>query len=113
MLQQDECDDFVLATGEMHTVREFLEKAFAYVDIQLGWRGEAVEEEGFDVANPERVVVRIDPKYFRPTEVDQLLGNPAKAKEKLGWTPTCTFQELVECMVAGDLELAAKNDVNN
>src|SRR5690349_13203230 len=84
MLQQDEPDDYVLATGETHTVREFLEKAFAVVGIRLGWRGQGVEEVGVD-ERTGRVLVRIDPRYFRPTEVDLLLGDPTKARSKLGW----------------------------
>lgn len=104
MLQQDEPDDFVAATGEMHSVREFIGKAFAQVGRRLEWQGKNVAETGVDTSTG-KTVVRIDPRYFRPAEVDQLLGNPAKAKEKLGWEPTVRFEELVKIMVEGDLRL--------
>lgn len=103
MLQVDEPEDFVLATNETHTVREFVAIAFAELDIEVAWRGEGVEEEGYNVATGA-ALVKVDPKYFRPTEVELLIGNPAKAKEKLGWEPTCTFRELVADMVAADLK---------
>ena len=83
MLQQDEPDDYVLATGEMHTVREFVEMAFRRVGRGIEWRGSGVDEEGIDDTTGN-VVVRVDPKYFRPTEVEQLLGDPTKAREKAG-----------------------------
>lgn len=102
ILQQDEADDYVMATGEMHTVREFIEHAFAYVGNTIEWRGEAEEEEGID--KDGNVVVRIDPRYYRPAEVEQLLGNPAKAKAKLGWVPRVTFEELVNIMMKADCE---------
>ena len=106
IVNQDEPDDYVAATGEMHTVREFVEKAFIAVGIEIKWRnGPGVAEEGYDATDPNRVLVKIDPKYFRPTEVEQLLGDPTKAKEKLGWTPTTLFKDLVKEMVACDVEL--------
>jgi len=105
ILQQDMPDDFVLATGETHTVREFVERAFAVVGRTIVWKGEGVDETGVDEGSGQ-VLVRIDPTYFRPTEVDLLLGNPAKAREKLGWTHTTTFPQLVEEMVASDLRAA-------
>lgn len=105
ILQQDTPDDFVLATGETHTVREFVERAFAVVGRTISWKGEGVDEIGIDERSGQ-VLVRIDPTYFRPTEVDLLLGNPAKAREKLGWTHTTTFPQLVEEMVASDLRAA-------
>jgi GDPmannose 4,6-dehydratase len=105
MLQAEQPDDFVLATNETHSVREFVECAFKAVDITIQWQGEtgSVSEVGVDAANPSHVLVSIDPKYFRPTEVDILLGNPAKAKAKLGWAPTTLFHDLVNEMVAHDL----------
>ena len=104
MLQQDEPDDFVLATGKTNTVRYFIERAFAEVGIEIEWKGEAENEKGMDKATGN-VLIEIDPKYYRPTEVELLLGNPAKAKEKLGWTPTYTVEELISEMVKADLEL--------
>lgn len=105
ILQQDTPDDFVLATGETHTVREFVERAFAVVGRTIVWKGEGVDETGVDERSGQ-VLVQIDPTYFRPTEVDLLLGNPAKAREKLGWTHTTTFPQLVEEMMASDLRAA-------
>ncbi len=102
MLQQDTPDDYVLATGEMHTVREFIEHAFARVNMPITWEGKAEQEVGIDQASG-KTVVRIDPQYYRPTEVEQLLGNPAKALEKLGWAPQVKFKELVEIMLDHDL----------
>lgn len=106
MLQVDEPDDFVLATNETHPVREFCEKAFIAVGITVKWLGEpgSVEETGVDAANESHVLVKVDPKYFRPTEVDILIGDPAKAKRLLGWTPTTLFEDLVKEMVQADLE---------
>ena len=95
MLQQDEPDDYVLATGETHSVREFVERAFAVVGRTIDWRGEGVDEKGVDAKTGE-VLVEIDPRYFRPTEVDLLLGDAAKARAKLGWKHTTSFDELVD-----------------
>ena len=107
MLQQDEPDDYVLATGETHSVREFVEKAFGFAGITIKWKGEAgtVDEIGVDAANEDRVLVKIDPAYFRPTEVDLLLGDPTKAKTKLGWESKTPFDKLVEEMVKEDLAI--------
>ena len=107
MLQQDEPDDYVLATGETHTVREFVEKAFAVVGTTIEWKGETgtVNEVGIDAADESRVLVKIDPRYFRPTEVDLLLGDPTKAKKKLGWEFTTSFDNLVKDMVESDLKM--------
>ena len=102
MLQQDEPDDFVIATGKMHSVREFVELAFAEVGIQIKWQGESVDEVGVDAATGD-VLIEIDPRYYRPTEVELLLGDPAKAKEKLGWEAKIGLRELVSMMVEGDL----------
>ena len=108
ILQQPEPDDFVIATGEYHTVREFATLAFHEVGIELEWRGHGVDEKGYDKATG-RSLVEVDPKYFRPAEVDQLLGNPAKAKAKLGWNPQKTsFPELVKIMVQHDMKFVKK-----
>jgi GDPmannose 4,6-dehydratase len=104
MLQQDEPGDYVVATNEMHSVREFIEKAFGYLDMPVEWQGEGAEEVGVNAETGE-VLVRIDPKYYRPTEVEQLLGNPAKAKDELGWEPKVKFEELVKIMVEADYKL--------
>lgn len=103
MLQADTPDDFVVATGEMHSVREFIEFAFKHAGIEIKWRGKGVDEEGYDAKDAKRVLVRIDPKYFRPTEVELLIGNPKKAKDKLKWTPRTTFEQLVKEMVECDM----------
>ncbi|PNG27337.1 GDP-mannose 4,6-dehydratase [Methylocella silvestris] len=102
ILQQPEADDYVLATGEMHTVREFVERAFGEIGVTIGWKGEGVDERGFDTKTG-KALVEIDPRYFRPTEVELLLGDPTKAFEKLGWKHKTTFAELVSDMVASDL----------
>ncbi len=108
ILQNDAPDDFVIATGEMHTVREFCELAFKEADINLRWEGKGIDEKGIDVETGN-VLIEVDPQYFRPTEVDQLLGNPSKAIEKLGWNPTKTpFEKLVKEMVQEDLELVKR-----
>jgi GDPmannose 4,6-dehydratase len=102
MLQQDTPDDYILATGVMHSVREFVESAFAHVGRTIAWRGKGVDEVGYE-PKTGRVLVQIDPRYFRPTEVEQLLGDASKAREKLSWTPKIKFRELVAEMVASDL----------
>lgn len=103
MLQHETPEDFVIATGEQHSVREFTERAFHEVGIDLRWEGEGVEERGIDIATG-RVLVEVDPKYFRPAEVETLLGDPTKAKELLGWNPSKTsFEELVRIMVRHDV----------
>lgn len=104
MLQQEKADDFVLATGKKISVRYFIELAFAEVGIEIQWKGKAENEKGVNKANG-KVVVEIDPKYYRPTEVDLLVGDASKAKEKLGWEPKLTVQELVKEMVASDVAL--------
>ena len=102
MLQHDTPEDFVIATGEQHSVREFTERAFHEVGIDLRWEGEGIEERGIDIATG-RILVEVDPKYFRPAEVETLLGDPTKAKELLGWNPSKTsFEELVRIMVRHD-----------
>jgi len=112
ILQQTEPDDYVLATGEMHSVREFVELAFAQVGRRIEWSGKGVEEVGID-ANTGAELVRIDPRYFRPTEVEQLLGDPSKANEKLGWRHKTSFKELVTEMVESDLKVIAQEHWRN
>ena len=108
MLQHDIPEDFVIATGEMHSVREFATLAFREVGIELEWKGCGVEEQGIDIATG-RVLVEVDPKYFRPCEVDQLLGDPTKAKTLLRWNPTKTsFEELVRIMIEADMRFVRK-----
>lgn len=116
MLQQDKPADFVIATGEQHSVREFIENAASCLDIVLEWEGSGVDEVGRLVSAPDDcaakagdVLVRVDPRYFRPTEVDTLLGDPTKAKEKLGWEPRISFPDLVSEMVREDLETARRD----
>lgn len=104
ILQHDVPEDFVLATGETHSVREFVERAFAYVGRTIEWRGEGVDEQGLDAATGD-VLVEIDPRYFRPTEVELLLGDASKAKEKLGWEAKIKFSQLVDEMMESDLKI--------
>jgi GDPmannose 4,6-dehydratase len=106
MLQQDVAEDFVLATGQTQTVREFVELSFAEVGVTINWQGTGVDEKGL-CAKTGKTLVEIDPRYFRPTEVDLLLGDPAKAKAKLGWTHTTSFKQLVKDMMEADLKEAA------
>jgi GDPmannose 4,6-dehydratase len=107
MLQTDEADDYVLATGETHTVREFVEKSFKCVGTTIVWKGETgtVDEIGVDADDESRVLVKIDPRYFRPTEVELLLGDPTKAKNAFGWSATTSFEDLVTEMVEEDLKI--------
>lgn len=113
MLQQDKPDDYVLATNETHTVREFIEIAAERLGFELEWRGKDVKEEGVD-KKTGNVIIKIDPRYFRPAEVDLLIGDPAKAKKIMGWEPKVKFKELVEIMVDADLqtESAKKGSVS-
>ena len=97
MLQQDEAEDFVIATGEQHSVREFCEKAAPFFGLNFEWMGEGLDEVGFHWG-AKKPIIKVDPKYFRPAEVETLLGNPTKAKEKLGWEPKTSFDELIEDM---------------
>jgi GDPmannose 4,6-dehydratase len=112
MLQQPEPDDYVLATGEMHSVREFVERAFTCVGRTVEWRGRGVDEIGID-RNSGKELVRIDSRYFRPTEVDALLGDPSKAKRKLGWTHKTTFTDLIAEMVEEDLKVVGQEAWRN
>jgi GDPmannose 4,6-dehydratase len=112
MLQHDEADDYVLATGKTITVREFVEMSFKVVGIDIVWKGETgtVDEIGVDSKDESRVLVKIDPKYFRPTEVDLLLGDPTKAKNKLGWEATTKVEDLCKEMVLSDIEMIKSGD---
>lgn len=109
MLQQDKPEDFVIASGEQYSVREFVNTAAAQLDINLQWQGRGVDEKAFDASG--KCVIAIDPRYFRPTEVETLLGDPTNAREKLGWTPRITFNELVSEMVREDLTSAKRDDL--
>lgn len=109
IVQQPQADDYVLGTGETHSVREFVERAFALVQIPIEWRGEGVDEVGVS-RDDGRTLVRVDPRYFRPTEVDLLLADPAKARSRLGWVHRTTFDELVEEMVVADLAAVDAGD---
>jgi GDPmannose 4,6-dehydratase len=110
ILQQDTSDDYVIATGEQHSVREFVDCAAAELGIHLRWEGEGVAEQGIDPRSG-RCLVAVDPRYFRPTEVETLLGNPAKAKARLGWAPRVSFTELVAEMVREDLKAAERDEL--
>ena len=98
MLQQDEPDDYVIATGVQYSVRDFVNEAAPYFGMNIEWMGEGLEEVGYDW-NTKRPVIRVDERYFRPAEVETLLGDPSKAKQKLGWEPKTSFKQLVEDMV--------------
>jgi GDPmannose 4,6-dehydratase len=108
MLQQSEPEDFVIATGEQHSVREFVERAAERLGTPIGWHGSGVDEQGVDLKSG-RVIVRIDARYFRPTEVETLLGDPSRARARLGWRSEIGFDELVREMVAADLEIARRD----
>ncbi len=110
MLQQDQPDDFVIATGEVHSVREFIECAFNEVGMHVQWKGQGVNEQGIN-ANTGEVLIAVDPKYFRPTEVEFLQGDATKAQEKLGWKPRTSFNELVTMMVQEDLKTAMRDQL--
>lgn len=110
MLQQDTPDDYVVATGEQHSVRELIELSFSKVGMPIEWRGQGVDEKAYEIKTG-REVVSIDPVYFRPTEVETLLGDPTKAKEKLGWTPKVSFEQLIDEMVRSDLNTARRDAI--
>jgi GDPmannose 4,6-dehydratase len=124
MLQQEKPEDFVIATGVQYSVRDFVNAAAKELDMQIRWEGQGVEEKGYLISSPfkgeagrgmgqegEKLIVAVDPRYFRPTEVETLLGDPAKAKAKLGWTPKTTFDELVAEMVREDLKSAERDEL--
>lgn len=112
ILQQETPDDYVLATGETHTVREFVQKAFATVGKEIEWTGSGVDEVGYDRKSGQELI-EIDPRYFRPTEVELLLGNPEKARQKLGWKHTVSFEALVSEMVESDLRTIMREEGRN
>lgn len=103
MLQQPVPDDYILATGEVHSVREFVERAFNCVGTKIAWRGQHSEEQGCDIRTGQ-VLVKIDPRYFRPTEIGFLQGDPSKAKKQLGWAPAISFDNMVREMIEADLK---------
>jgi GDPmannose 4,6-dehydratase len=109
ILQQDQPEDFVIATGVQYSVREFVDAAAKELGIEIEWRGSGVDEKGYDKSG--KLIVAVDPRYFRPTEVETLLGDPTKAKQKLGWTPKTTFAELVSEMVREDLKSAERDEL--
>jgi len=110
MLQQDEPDDFVIATGIQYSVRDFVDKAAASLDIEVRWAGDGVDEKGFD-RSTGKCIVAVDPRYFRPTEVETLLGDASKAREILGWEPKISFDDLVHEMAHEDLKMAQRDDL--
>ena len=110
MLQQDKPDDYVIATGETHTVREFIEEACKVLDIDLEWKGKGADEKGIDKKTGE-TIIEIDPRYFRPTEVNLLLGDASKAQKILGWKAKTKFKELVKIMIDGDIDILKNNKV--
>jgi GDPmannose 4,6-dehydratase len=107
MLQQDEPEDYVIATGVQNSVRDFVNTAANEIDLKVEWRGEGVDEKGYDGSG--NCIVEVDPRYFRPTEVESLLGDPSKAKQKLGWEPKISFEELVREMISEDMKEAQKD----
>jgi GDPmannose 4,6-dehydratase len=121
MLQQEQPEDFVIATGVQYSVRDFVDAAAAELGMKIRWEGQGVEEKGYLLPSPAsgggaggeggRVIVAVDPRYFRPTEVETLLGDPAKAREKLGWVPRIGFAELVAEMVREDLKAAERDEL--
>jgi GDPmannose 4,6-dehydratase len=110
MLQQDQPEDYVIATGQQHSVREFVESAGDELELSIQWKDKGLDEKGID-ENTGKVIIAIDPRYFRPTEVDTLLGDATKAREKLGWQPRIAFKELVSEMVAHDLKEAQRDQI--
>lgn len=110
MLQQDKPDDYVIATGETHTVREFIEEACMVLDIDLEWKGKGVDEKGID-KKTGKIIIEIDPRYFRPTEVNLLLGDASKAQKILGWKAKTKFKDLVKIMIDADMDILKNNKV--
>lgn len=108
MLQQKEPEDFVIATGEAHSVRELIEQAFKYIGYEIDWKGSGIDEQGID-RKTGKILIKINPKFFRPAEVEYLCGDSSRAREKLGWEPETTFDELVKLMVQSDLERMGKD----
>lgn len=110
MLQQDVPEDYVIATGEQHSFREFLDVAAKEVDIAVRWEGTGVDEKGYN-ASTSQCIVEVDPRYFRPAEVETLLGDPAKAYRQLGWSPKTSFVELVTEMMREDMKVAQRDEL--
>ena len=108
MLQQDEPEDYVIATGKQYSVREFVETAARCIDVEVEWQGSGTDEKGINKATGD-IIVEVDPRYFRPTEVETLLGDPSKAKEKLGWVPRTTFEDMVKEMIEKDINIAERD----
>ena len=104
MLQKKEPSDYVIATGKSYSVREFVEEAFKFIGIRIGWRKKGIDEVGYDKSN-NKILVKIDPGYFRPTEVHELRGDARKAKKELGWSPKTNFKQLVKEMMENDLKI--------
>jgi GDPmannose 4,6-dehydratase len=109
MLQQEQAEDFVIATGQQYSVRDFVNAAAAEVGMKVAWKGKGADEKGYDEKG--RCIVAVDPRYFRPTEVETLLGDPTKAKTKLGWVPKIKFEELVAEMMREDLKSAERDEL--
>ena len=109
MLQQEKAEDFVIASGEQHSVRDFVDAAAAEVDISITWQGNGIEEKGYDAEG--NCIVAVDELYFRPSEVETLLGDATKAQQKLGWTPKISFKELVAEMMREDLKSAERDEL--
>jgi GDPmannose 4,6-dehydratase len=110
MLQQEQPEDYVIATGVQYSVRDFVNAAASELGMSIEWKGEGVDEKGYD-KDSGNILVEVDPRYFRPTEVETLLGDPSKAKEKLGWTPRVSFEDLVAEMVREDLKDAERDEL--
>jgi GDPmannose 4,6-dehydratase len=111
MMQQEQADDYVVATGKMYSVRQFVEMAAKYIDVEIAWEGKGVDEKGYD-AKTGKLIVEVDPRYFRPAEVELLIGDPTKAKEVLGWEPRVTLEEMIGIMMQHDLA-EAKNNIKH
>ena len=109
MLQQEQAEDFVIATGQQYSVRDFVNAASGEIGINITWQGNGIDEKGYDQNG--NCIVQVDPRYFRPTEVETLLGDASKAKEKLGWTPVISFKELVSEMAQNDLQKAKRDEL--
>src|SRR5262249_45307214 len=110
MLQQSAPEDYVIATGVQHSVREFVELAAAEIDMKVRWEGSGVDEKGYDRSS-NQCIVAVDPRYFRPTEVETLLGDASKARNKLGWTPKTSFEEMVTEMMREDMKIAQRDEL--
>ena len=110
MLQQESADDFVIATGLQYSVRDFVDIAYDYLGKKIRWEGKALQEKGYD-SKTEKLIVSVDPRYFRPSEVETLLGDPSKAREKLGWEPKIKLKEMVHEMMDNDINIAKRDSL--